>query len=382
MTSSGPRSRPALTRGWPVGRIAGVPVLITPSWVASVAVIAVLGVPVVGRVVPGTSTTVAVLVAIGLGVLLGISVLVHELGHCVAARRLGMQVIAVRLYLLGGVSELATGPVTPRQEALVAAAGPAVSGVLGGVFWLALQPTAPGTIGRLVLLLLALSNLVIAVFNLLPALPLDGGRVIRAGIWGLSGSRRAGTTAAVIGGFLLAAALAGWAVLMLVDGGPTALLPAAIAIAMALFVVAGVIGERDDRPATPASWPAGTSLASVARPVVRFGPETGVHEALATAGGAAIVLTEADGIARGVVDEAAARDLDARQPDAPAALVTRPIRPEAVVFDGDDPDEVLGRARRAEVDIFVLVDDDGRPTGVIRAADLLAVPRGTGRDSG
>ena len=380
--TSGRRTAPrfAPAQGWPVGRIAGVRILITPSWIASIAVIAVLGVPVVRRVVPGTGAPVAVLVAIGLGVLLGVSVLAHELGHCVAARMLGIEVVAVRLYLLGGVSELATGPVGARDEALVAAAGPAVSGVLAGAFWLALLPTTGGTIGALVLLLLALSNLVIAVFNLLPALPLDGGRVLRAGIWGVTGSRRAGTVAAVVGGLVLAAALAGWAVLLLIGDGAGALLPAGIAVAMALFVVAGLVGERAPDAAEPAAWPPGTSMRSLARPVVRLPSDTPVRDALTASDRAAVVLAEADGVARGVLDGDAARDLAARDPLAPASLAARPIRPEAVVLDGDDPDDVLARARRAVADTFVLVDDAGMPTGVIRAADLMAVPHRTGRN--
>lgn len=413
---SGPRlgSRFAPARGWTVGRFVGVRIVITPSWIASVAVVAVLGVPVIGRVVPGTGTGVAVPVAIVLGLLLGLSVLAHELGHCVVARRLGIEVVAVRLYLLGGASELATGPASARAEALVAAAGPAASGLLAGVCWLALQPVPDHTLGWLILLLLALSNLVIAVFNLLPALPLDGGRVIRAGIWGLTGSRRAGTIAALVGGLLLVAALLGWAVLLVVADGAAALLPAGIAVVMALFVGAGLIAERADgasddpaaaaaRPGPaagpdpvarldpvvrldpvagpdPAGWPAGAALRSLAHPVVRLAADVRVGTALAAGAAGVVVLAEADGVARGILDDLAARDLAARDPLAPAALAARPIRPEAIVFDGDDPADVLARARRPGIEFFVLVDDTGVPTGAIRATDILAVPHQQGRN--
>lgn len=359
-------------------------VVVTPSWIASVAVVAVLGVPVIGRVVPGTGAVIAVPVAIGLGLLLGLSVLAHELGHCVVARRLRIEVVAVRLYLLGGASELATGPVGPRDEALVAAAGPAVSGVLAGACWLALQPVPDHTLGWLVLLLLALSNLVIAAFNLLPALPLDGGRVIRAGIWGLTGSRRAGTVAAVVGGLLLVAALLGWAALLVVADGAAALLPAGIAVVMALFVGAGLLAERAGGGAAdgavPAGWPAGLALASLARPAVRLAADIPVSTALAAGAAGVVVLADADGVARGVLDGAAARDLAGRDPLAPATLAARPIRPEAIVFTGDDPADVLARARRPGPEIFVLVDDTGVPTGTIRAADILAAPHRQGRN--
>ena len=73
------------------------------------------------QVVPGTGTAAAVAVSVLLGVLLGASVLAHELGHCLAARMLGMTVVGVRLYLLGGVSELARVPRSPREEAIIKA---------------------------------------------------------------------------------------------------------------------------------------------------------------------------------------------------------------------------------------------------------------------
>jgi hypothetical protein len=187
----------------------------------------------------------------------------------------------------------------------------------------------------------------------------------------------------VIGGFMLAAALLGWAVLMLVDQGAVALLPAGIAVAMALFVVVGVMGERGSDEAAPTTWPVGIPLTSVARPVVRLATDTPVREALSAGGDAAVILTQADGVARGVLDEAAARSLAIRDPEAPAALVARPIQPAAVVFAGDDPEDVLRRVRVSVVDPFVLVDDDGLPIGVIRAADLLAVARrAIGRNDG
>jgi len=361
----------AQLRGFPVGRIGGVPVVVAPSWVLSVAVIVALGVPVVSQLVPGTGTGVAVAVAALLGVLLGGSVLAHELGHCLAARRLGMTVIGVRLYLLGGVSELDMVPRSPREEAIIAAAGPAVSGLLAGVFWLAVQAMTTGTVGWLLVVLLAWSNLVVALFNLLPALPLDGGRVLRAGVWRASGNRRAGTTAAVIGGYLIAAALAGWAALMLVDGGSAGLLPAGIAVVMALFIAVGAAAENRQHR-TP-QWPSGASIASIARPVTQLPTETPVSIALTAAGGRAVILTEADGIARGVLDEAAAHALAARNPRAPASLAARAVTPQTIVLADDDPAEVAERIRAAGAAAFVLIDDNGQPAGVLLRKDVMAV---------
>jgi Zn-dependent protease len=346
-----------------------VRIVVAPSWVLSVAVIAALGVPVISQVIPGTGTGLAATVSIVLGVALGASVLAHELGHCLAARMLGMPVLGVRLYLLGGVSELARAPRSPREEAIIASAGPAVSAVVAGGCGVLLAATTSGTVAWLLVLLLALSNLLIAVFNLLPALPLDGGRVLRAGVWRVSGNRRAGTTAAVIGGYAIAVLLAGWAVLLVADSGSAGLLPAGIAVAMALFVGVGAAAERPGRR-TP-EWPSDVSLASLARPATMLPTETPVGSALQAAAGRDVLIVEDDGAVRGMLDVPAAHALASRDPQAPASLVAGRFAPDAIVFPGDDPAQVTKRT--AGFATMLLIDDDGRPAGVLRREDMLAV---------
>lgn len=368
-TAPTPRPTP---RGFPVGSIGGVPIVVAPSWVLAVAVIVALGVPVISQVVPGTGTGPAIGVSILLGVLLGVSVLAHELGHCWAARVLGMPVVGVRLYLLGGVSELSKAPRSPREEAIIAAAGPAVSAVLAGAFWIAVAATTPGTVGWLLVMLLALSNLVVAVFNLLPALPLDGGRVLRAGVWRASGNRGAGTKVAVIGGYVIAAALVGWAILLVTEAGSGGVLPAGIAVAMALFVAVGASGEGHQHGRS-ATWPANIPISSIARPVAQLPTETPVALALEAAADREVVLTEADGVARGLLDVPAARLLADRDPQAPASLVSRPWRPETIVLIDDDPAEIAERTRVVDSTDFLLVDESGQPAGVLRREDIVAV---------
>jgi Zn-dependent protease len=348
----------------------GVPVVVAPSWVLSVAIIVALGIPVITETVPATTTGVAVLVSVLLGILLGLSVLAHELGHCLVARLLGMNVLGVRLYLLGGVSELGRPPATPRDEALIAAAGPAVSAVIAGLCWAVLTVTRIGTVSWLFVVLLALSNLVIALFNLLPALPMDGGRVLRAGVWRASGNRRAGTATAVIGGYLIAAALLIWAIVLVASTGSGGWLPAGIALAMALFVGVGAAAERPPRLAD--RLPVGLSLTALAAPIIELPSQTPVGTALDAAMDRPVLLTEAGGFPRGLLDIAAATSLAERDPLAPASLVGRPLPPESIVLPADDPAEVVDRARSAAASVFLLVDDTGQPIGVLRSERLLA----------
>lgn len=131
------------------------------------------------------------------------SVLLHELGHAAAARPAGVRVRGIVLSLIGGVAELDGEPTSAGGEFLMAAAGPGVSAVLVGVFW-GLSALAGGAVAAApvtaILFYLAWANGLIAVFNLVPAFPLDGGRMLRAGLWAAAGDRRrAGAWAGTLG---------------------------------------------------------------------------------------------------------------------------------------------------------------------------------------
>lgn len=361
----------------PIGRIGGIRLVVSWTWLLSVAVIVLLAAPVVTQVVPGTSTGAAAGIAALLGVLLGASVLVHELGHCLAARSLGVPVTQVRLYLLGGVSELGRSPATPREEAVIAAAGPGLSVVLTAVFFLLVGGTQPHTVGWLLLVELALANGIIAVFNLLPALPLDGGRVLRAGVWRWSGRRRWGTAAAAVGGYAVAVALAVWAFVQFADSARGSALQGGIGVAMAVFVAVGAAGEHSADRAV--AWPADLPLASLARPVVQLPAEVTVGMALQAAQNRAVVLVGVDGAVAGLLDEPAAMALLRQDPRAPAMAVATSIEPAAVVLTDDAPDEVATRARATGIAQFLLVDADGLPAGVLSADSLTRILTGARR---
>jgi len=135
---------------------------------------------------PASYWSMAAAVVIGLAV----SIVLHELAHSLVGRAFGMSVQRITLFLLGGVAELDEEPRAPRAELLMALAGPAASLVLSLMFALAasaLQSTAAPAEAAIALGYLATFNVVLAVFNLTPAYPMDGGRILRAAIWMMTG---------------------------------------------------------------------------------------------------------------------------------------------------------------------------------------------------
>lgn len=142
------------------GRLFGIPLQARVSFLVMLAAVLLF--------MGGLAGVFVVLLAFG-------SVILHELGHALTARRLGIHVSAIELHFFGGVAKLTSPPRSDRDEAIIAAAGPAVSFALAGVGYLLYAATGLGGFA-----LLGAVNLVIALFNLLPALPMDGGRIFRA----------------------------------------------------------------------------------------------------------------------------------------------------------------------------------------------------------
>lgn len=142
-----------------------------------------------------------------LSALLFASILAHELGHAVVARSRGVPIAGIDLHMFGGVAKMAAPPRSPNDEIAIALAGPAVSLLLGGAA-LALNAALPLTL----LAWLGGANLMLGLFNLLPAIPLDGGRVLRAALAKrrglLGGTRLAATVSRVLAVLLGVAAIA------------------------------------------------------------------------------------------------------------------------------------------------------------------------------
>jgi Zn-dependent protease len=311
-----------------------------------------------------------ILLAVTFVVLLGISVLLHELGHCLVALQMGIPVRRLRLFLLGGLTEIAKSPRRPGQEGWVAAAGPAVSVVLAVLFGLLLLAAPSGTAVWVLMLECAVSNAAVAVFNLLPGVPLDGGRMVRAGVWSLTGRRSIGTWIAVIGGWLVALGLLVWALIESLSTDPYKWVQVVVCVLMAWFVVSGASAELGAEQRR--RWPVGLRLSEVLRPVLQLPAESPVGDALMASAGRGVVLVRPDGLAAALLDEVAARQLAAHSPLAPAVHAAQPLGPDTVLFASESGEDIVERVRETAAWQFLVVDDEGKPAGVLRREDLSA----------
>lgn len=176
---------------------------------------------------------------------LAASIILHELAHTLVGRAFGMSVHRITLFLLGGVAELEEEPRAPRAEILMAVAGPAMSLVLGLLFALAastLQSIGAPREAVIALGYLATLNVVLAVFNLTPAYPMDGGRILRAAIWMSTGRPETATRVAARTSQALAGAFVLGGLVVVVTGHPGA---GVWAILIGLFVLASATAALD-----------------------------------------------------------------------------------------------------------------------------------------
>ncbi|MFM8944528.1 MAG: site-2 protease family protein [Actinomycetota bacterium] len=213
-------------RRFPVLRVAGIEVAVHLSWFPVLLLVAAGSYAGFAEVFPTRSPIVIGLLGVGMGLAFFGSLITHELAHAALANRLGVRVRSILLFMFGGVAEIDGDEArTPSAEVAIALVGPATSVVLGSGFgWSALVLDARGwSLPAALLGALAFVNLGVALFNLLPALPLDGGRILRAALWRSTGDHGRATRIAGWGGRLLALAVAGGGIWVARSGEPLGL---------------------------------------------------------------------------------------------------------------------------------------------------------------
>jgi Zn-dependent protease len=366
-----------------IARPFGIPVFISPYWFVVAAVLVVLYSN--SASLPGTvqGSVPRYLVAVAFVVLLYLSVLIHELSHCVVARAFQLPVRRILLYPLGGFSEIEQEPPTPGKEFLVSAAGPAMSLLLAALGVGVHQLFNPPGIAGVLVDRLILANAVVGAFNLLPGLPLDGGRVLRAVLWKITGKAGYSTVLAAWAGRVIAIGLA-LAVLAMPSGqfglvnGFGSFGIWLIAVAAFMWMSAGqALRSARVRERLP-----GLQARALARRAIPIPSSLPLAEAirradLAQARALVVVDHEAKPIA--IVNEGAViATPEQRRPWIDAGSLARTLDPDMILSADLSGMDLIEAVRRAPASEYLLVEPSGQVYGVLSTADLDHAFAGTG----
>lgn len=373
MSDNRPANRPVpRLRLLAVGKFFGVPIYFAPSWLLIAGLLTYYYGPIVERAVPGVSSSSAYLVAFVYAVLFALCVLAHEVGHTAVSLLLGKPVKRIVIFLLGGVSEIEREPDRPRDEFLIAAAGPFVSALITGGLALGYLALDHQSMLGVLVLLLFWGNLIVVAFNLLPGLPLDGGRLLRSAVWAVARSRLAGTRAGAWAGRIVAVG-----VLVLspvLNQGALGFSAGIITVMLAVYLWFGAgqslkLAEVMDRLPR-------VDLESLLRPGLLVSPDLSIAEALRRmwqGSARGLVLIDARDQPAAIVEEAR---VNAVEPDRRAwvqlSAVARPLEAGLVLQRGLSGEALLDAVRQTPASEYLVVDDNGAPAGILATADLAA----------
>ena len=354
-----------------LGRLAGADIYVTGSWFLIAALVTVIMAGPIEEAQPGLGgwTYVA---AFAFAVLLYLSVLLHEVSHAFMARHYGHPVHSITLHFLGGMTSVEGEARSPRQEFLVAVVGPITSLAVGFV-GLFLYRAAPDGVLSVALYSLTWTNLLVGALNLVPGLPLDGGRVLKALVWAISGNVHTGTLVAGWIGRVVAVLAVLWpfAQERLIGVTPT-ILDFGLAFVVAVFLWTGATGAMASaRLRRKLPHLVGRQLA---RRTVAVPADLPLAEAVrrareAAAGG--VVTVTSDGVPEGLVSEAALLATpEDRRPWVPVSSVSRNLGDGlALPADIAGEDLILAISRRPAEE-YLLVENDGSIFGVLATADV------------
>ncbi len=360
-----------MNRGIRLGRIDGVEIVADLSvFVIAAAMVWVLYLD-IGIVYPQTDPALATVIAIIAGALFIFSVLVHEGSHAVMAKRRGLHVRRIQLLAFGGYTKIEGKEESPSDEFMISIAGPVASLAMAGIFWLIAAVSVGVPELQSSLYFVAFANLFIALFNLLPGFPLDGGRALRSAIWHFTGDRVKATNIAVTSGRIL-----GWIVI----GVSTVValtafnLWALLGIILGWYLLrsAGVAGRREQILVQVDGLVAGDVMRKTPDPVPGEMLVGTVVDLFQIGARLRSLPVEVDGRIRGVLGEQELDQLSpARRVSIRASAAMAKIGPGDVV-DVRMPLDAMATRPAGKTGRFVVVDQ-GRTVGIIEGADLEAV---------
>ena len=351
-----------------LGRIGGAEVVAETSvLVVAAALVMVLYVD-FGAVYPDTDPAAVTAIALAAGVAFVGSVFAHEVSHAVVAQRRGVDVRRIQLLAFGGYTMIEGTSEPSADEFVISASGPVVSLVLGGILWLAAGAMSGAPAAQDAIRFIAFINLFIAAFNLIPGFPLDGGRVLRAGVWHFNDDRVRATAVAVQAGRVFGWFVIGTAtVVALVTLSPWALLGALLG--WYVLRSADIAGRRELAMIKADGMVAGDVMRSTPDPVPGEMFVTTVVDLYQIGSRLRSLPVDVEGRIRGVLGESEIERLSpARRMSIRASAAMAKIGPADVV-DFRMPVDVMMRRPPGKTGRIVVVDE-GRAVGIIEPSDL------------
>jgi Zn-dependent protease len=354
-----------------IARIAGIPIGVSPWWLVIVALITwSLGDSYFPEVVSGISPATSYALGLASALLLFTSILAHEFGHAIVARRHGIEVEGIDLWLLGGVSRMRGEAHDPGDELRYALAGPAVTAAIAAIFGVALLalPASTPAVVRALVEYQVIVNGMILVFNLLPAFPLDGGRVLRSLLWRRSGEIGPSTqTAARVG--------RGFGYLMIALGALEFTAGAAGGLWLALigFFLVTASGQQAAGAQLQAALSGVHAFDLMSSPAVSIPERTS-----ATVAGrdyflpyryTSFPVVDQNGLATGLVTVTQI-ELARRHGAEPSVDEIAGHDPDLLITGNEDVARLLERPAVAKFGRAVVVDESGRPVGLISITDV------------
>ena len=354
-----------------MGTLAGTDVLVSSSWFLVAGLIAVVLAPRVEEVQPGLGPWKYV-AGLAFAVLLYLSVLLHEASHAVMARRYGFPVTSITLHFLGGMTAIEGESRRPREEFMIAVVGPLTSIAVGAAA-LGLSFVTPDGLLLMAVQGLAGANLLVGVLNLVPGLPLDGGRLLKSAVWRATGNMHRGTIVAGWGGRLTAAAVLCWPLLQeSLVGVQADVLDFVLAFVIALFLWTGstsAMASARLRRRLPH-----LVARDLARRTLTVPDDLPLGEAIRRAqvaqAGSIVTVTSA-GRPIGVVNEASLLATpEDRRPWVAVSTVARTLEDGLTLPVAITGEELILAVSRKPAQEYVLVEDDGTIYGVLTTADV------------
>ncbi|WP_203589650.1 site-2 protease family protein [Streptomyces sp. SID13031] len=356
---------------WVLGRVRGIKLTMRFTWLPVAMLLALGFSSVIGAQFPelGAWRYVA---SFAFVVAFTASILVHELAHALVALRFGINVSEINLGFFAAGTHIEGERKTPFEEFAISVVGPLASLLVGGLAYLGSRVADEG-VGYVALFELAIANLIVGVTNLLPGLPLDGGWVLRAFVWKLTGNMHTGTIAAAWAGRVIAISVLAAPVILeqVFDRQPT-IIDFIIALAVGFFLWMGSTASLMQarlRRKLPA-----LQVRGLARRAIAVHASTPISEAVRLAAGAqagAVVVIDGDDKPHALVSESAVNAVaQSQRPWTTVGEVATRIGAGHIIGVNDTGEEILATLRENPASEYLVLDADGQIYGVLATADI------------